>query len=54
MLWFAATVILGLLALLFIVNGLRAALIDEMLVGAVLAIGAYFTAVQAGLIQPVV
>lgn len=54
MLWFAATVILAILALGFIVNGIRAAFLDEMLIGAVLAVGAYFTAVQAGLIQPVV
>jgi len=54
MLWFAATVILGVLALGITVNGVRYAFLDELLIGAILAIGAYFTAVRAGLIHPVV
>lgn len=54
MLWFAATVILGFLALGFLVSGLRFMWIDDLLVSAVFTILTYLTAVQAGLIQPVV
>lgn len=54
MIWFAASVILGVLALGFLVSGLRNLWIEELLAAAILILGTYFTAVKAGLIQSVV
>lgn len=54
MLWFAASVILGVLALGFLVSGLRNLWIEELLAAGILILATYFSAVQAGLIQPVV
>jgi hypothetical protein len=54
MLWFAATVILGVLCLGFLVSFLRFLDPVEGLATAILFIGSYWCAVQAGLIQPVV
>ena len=53
MLWFAATVILAILALGFLVSFLRFLDVVEGLATAILIIGTYWCAVQAGLIQPV-
>jgi uncharacterized membrane protein len=54
MLWFAATVILGILALGFLVSGLRYLFIEELVAAAILILATYWCAVQGGLIQPVV
>lgn len=54
MIWFAAAVIIGLLSVAFIFNGIRCGFLDEVLIGAILLVVAYWCAGNAGLIQPVV
>jgi len=54
MLWLAATVIFGMLALGFTVSSLRYLLIEEMVAAGILILATYYSAVQAGIIQPVV
>lgn len=53
MLWFAATIILGVLGLGFLVSFLRFLDPVEGVATAILIIGTYWCSVQAGLIQPV-
>jgi hypothetical protein len=53
MLWLIGTVLFGVLALGFLVSGLRFLFLDELVVAAMLLLATYGCAVQAGVIQPI-